>query len=852
MKARAEKEDTSAPSTRLQMLQTLDTLRRERKIGERLATFLQRALQDIELPLTQAQCERLFRAFCRHEDGSDYSKSQRAVFVSELNRVLGEWHQEGLTIELLQVRNYRRERQYGLLNVEALQYVTLSQPNALKEQFLCELNVDHGLIDRTCLLEAPFHHFVFAAIGFGGMAWNGVFTDLARLQWKHLRTAAQGYLLIPRFGTEQRIYVPPIVAASALLVGTHLPRPRNSHEPDSDQPILPGLALKQWRRMNSEGEDIENREMALDDDEAPVVAAARAKLNAWLGKLCQRAGLRNAKGQVFKISVQALAAVARAYVIKTYTPTVAGALLGLIPYSPVVERQRQIFEEYRQVNSGGQLREQNQTPKPFTLSAVIAHPVIEETDDDSGELVLALSRLHDAVRRLFGDGGHARKKAAQQLDGLADSLLTECGFEGETAASKLHSGFSAHLGQDGGTDRQVAHFNIACIALWLANLCRNSKLDVKTIAARRSDALMIMRSFPTRCVNELDAEDGYELAGSDRAPSSRRRLIGSWHQLHSFLGKELNLPVEAVDWREFAVARTQSQVTLLGQSGFDKLQGALLEHAAAAQREGETDKAGDYRNAYFAANLAFCFGARLNETVQLTISDLVLRSQQPYMCIWRSKRGKSRIVYARHIPDGVLAELKKQRDRRHALTKDLAAPLLAGQNGESADPKRISQVVIETLDELGLRGGEDALPVVFHTLRHEYANRLMVLGVPLLDIANSMGHASPDTTAGSYVHCFDFLQREQLEAHLRGTCYEIGLSYKALGGQLGIGRTAVLAFVGRYEKAAGEAISTILLGETQSNSRSAARADQRVIPYYEVVRLLAFRLGLRLHRDKLE
>ena len=110
------------------------------------------------------------------------------------------------------------------------------------------------------------------------------------------------------------------------------------------------------------------------------------------------------------------------------------------------------------------------------------------------------------------------------------------------------------------------------------------------------------------------------------------------------------------------------------------------------------------------------------------------------------------MVYARHIPKEILDELKQERGRRYALTKDLTAPFLANQQGENADPKRISEIVVETLEELGLRGNADATAVVFHTLRHEYANRLMLLGVPLLDIANSMGHASPDTTTGSYLH----------------------------------------------------------------------------------------------------
>lgn len=827
---------------RLQLLEILDTLQRQGKIGTHIAEFLERSINGTTLSLTSAQCERWLRALCRHSDGSDYAKSQRAVFVRELNCVLSAWHTAGLTAELFQVRNYRRDRQYGLLNVEALQYVTLSQVDDLKEGFLRQLKEPKILQDKTERLQVGFHQFVFAAIAFGGMAWTGVFADLAHLQWRQLQSAANGYLLVPRFGIEHRIHVPPIVSFCALLLGEYLPHPPKTREPGPEQPILPGVTIRQWIKIDAGGhEDIEKRD---DAEDFPAVAAARAKFNAWLGNLCLCVGLRDATGHPINISARALADVSRAYAVEMYTPPVAGVLLGLMPYSPVPEAQSKMFEEYRRTGYALQSSDKSETVKSLALQATPNHTATSDISGEDDELGSAIARLRRASQSMFSKTGPARKKAAQQLEGLADLLLVESGLEGEVVQAKIQEGYAIHLAQDSGTTRQVAHFNVACLALWLADLCRNSKLDPKTIAARRSDALLILRLFPERCLNELDGEDAYELVGVDRAESSRRRMISTLRQLHSFLENQLKLTVPEMDWREVAVTRTQQRVNLIGQAGFERLQNALGETEARAQNENASDKALAYRTAYFAANLAFYFGARLNETVQLTVSDIVIRSQQPYLCIWHSKRGKSRTVYARHVPNDILDELKKERGRRYSLTKDLAAPFLANERGEMADPKRISEIVVETLQELGLRGNEDAMPVVFHTLRHEYANRLMILGVPLLDISNSMGHASPDTTTGSYLHCFDFLQREQLETYLLRAADRTGFSYKAFGARLGIRRTAVLALISRYEKATGKCVAYFKRGDVEKESRKTERIDQHRIPCADVVKLLAFRLGV--------
>ena len=52
----------------------------------------------------------------------------------------------------------------------------------------------------------------------------------------------------------------------------------------------------------------------------------------------------------------------------------------------------------------------------------------------------------------------------------------------------------------------------------------------------------------------------------------------------------------------------------------------------------------------------------------------------------------------------------------------------------------------------GLRGGQIDPPVNFHGLRHTYASRLAMRGVPLAVIAAQLGHATPRMVEKHYGH----------------------------------------------------------------------------------------------------
>jgi hypothetical protein len=166
------------------------------------------------------------------------------------------------------------------------------------------------------------------------------------------------------------------------------------------------------------------------------------------------------------------------------------------------------------------------------------------------------------------------------------------------------------------------------------------------------------------------------------------------------------------------------------------------------------------------------------------------------------------------------------RRRLEAAGGDPAALFLECDEDEKAFAETLGKTVNAVIRALGLEESADALPVTFHTLRHVYANRLLVLGVPLVEIARSLGHADTDTTAGSYLHAFDTLQEERLKETV-ATQPEDGVAAAQIGGLLGVKRAAVLA-----------ALKQLPAGEREGWQRG----ESHLYPWTTVVRLLARRL----------
>jgi integrase/cellulose biosynthesis protein BcsQ len=369
----------------------------------------------------------------------------------------------------------------------------------------------------------------------------------------------------------------------------------------------------------------------------------------------------------------------------------------------------------------------------------------------------------------------------------------------------------------------------------LAHLCRTARKRPATLRAYCSAGSGLVRQFPGVCWFELDEEDAQEVASLELATSTRGRLLVVLNSLLSFLEEQLGIHVVGMDRSRLRIRRRLEPVRLLRQDELERLLAYLLELAIRAHDAGNAAAMRLAYNAFHGALLATFFGLRAGELPRLLIGDVVLDAAQPYLRVWRSKRGKSRVVLAWKVPEEVLTILRREWTRRLASTgEDPAAPFLADERGDPVGARALADTVIQAMEALGLRdSGAEGRPVVFHTLRHVFANRLLVLGVSLRDVARAMGHIDTDTTTGSYLHCFDYLQRRRL-AEQPVEFRHPGLSAGGIGALLGIGRPAAIAAL---KKADLHQMTTT----TDENRR-------RLFWWESVVRLVADRLDMNEER----
>jgi hypothetical protein len=104
------------------------------------------------------------------------------------------------------------------------------------------------------------------------------------------------------------------------------------------------------------------------------------------------------------------------------------------------------------------------------------------------------------------------------------------------------------------------------------------------------------------------------------------------------------------------------------------------------------------------------------------------------------------------------------------------------------DETRLSLDALRALDRaykgsnIEVQVGGKSSPI--HILRHAGINRLIFLNYSLIDITNKVGHASPDTTNGSYIHLYPFQQQQFLAKHYQER--EIHITQQMLGGLAGL------------------------------------------------------------------
>jgi integrase len=126
-----------------------------------------------------------------------------------------------------------------------------------------------------------------------------------------------------------------------------------------------------------------------------------------------------------------------------------------------------------------------------------------------------------------------------------------------------------------------------------------------------------------------------------------------------------------------------------------------------------------------------------------------------------TKSGLVRVVHAGQMYPEALAMLAG-RERDGAL-------VFPGRGGEVRDGSAISRAMARIADKIGLNEGvtDSRNRVVWHTLRHTYATRMLEAGVDVYILKELMGHHSVTVTE-LYLHLCDRSKRDRARAAATG------------------------------------------------------------------------------------
>ena len=127
-----------------------------------------------------------------------------------------------------------------------------------------------------------------------------------------------------------------------------------------------------------------------------------------------------------------------------------------------------------------------------------------------------------------------------------------------------------------------------------------------------------------------------------------------------------------------------------------------------------------------------------------------------------TKRGKARMVHAGQLHPECLPML-----RRRLATPSASPYLFPGKTAPMRDTNGLNRAMRRIMEKLGYNDGVDDPRniIVWHTLRHTYATRMLESGCDVYMLKELMGHASVTTTEG-YLHLCDRAKREQALARL--------------------------------------------------------------------------------------
>jgi len=141
-------------------------------------------------------------------------------------------------------------------------------------------------------------------------------------------------------------------------------------------------------------------------------------------------------------------------------------------------------------------------------------------------------------------------------------------------------------------------------------------------------------------------------------------------------------------------------------------------------------------------HLAMYSGLRVSEIAALTIGDIHLSVQDPYLFVRQGKRGKSRDVYidrelAKHLKRFII-KLKRNWDE----STDPDTPLFAGRGGKQISTTALEISFKQAVREAGLRND-----LSIHSARHTYATFLYANTRDLRAVQKQLGHSHINMTS---------------------------------------------------------------------------------------------------------
>lgn len=127
-----------------------------------------------------------------------------------------------------------------------------------------------------------------------------------------------------------------------------------------------------------------------------------------------------------------------------------------------------------------------------------------------------------------------------------------------------------------------------------------------------------------------------------------------------------------------------------------------------------------------------------------------------------TKGGLARVVHAGGLFPECLEML-----RRRMETPSESPYLFPGKDGQRRDNNGLNRAMRRIMEKLGFNKGvaDPQNLVVWHTLRHTYATRMLEAGCDIYALKELMGHASVTTTEG-YLHLCDRAKREAALARI--------------------------------------------------------------------------------------